>query len=78
MMCILYTINVLSLMRLTFIFFKLSQDPEFNKQLNRRTDEHTRRENKKLCILYSLLPIHVSSCMHLALIVFKLSNDPDF
>ena len=53
-------------------------DPEFNKQLNRRTDKQTERENKMLCILYTLLPVHVSSFMRLALIVSKLSKDPDF
>jgi len=65
---------------LALIIFKLSQDPEFNKQLNRRTEEQTGRENKMLCILKTLLPIHVLCFMSLALllIVLKLSKDPDF
>ena len=65
-------------MHLTLIIFKLSQDPEFNKPLNRRTDEQTGRETKMLCILYTLLPIQVSSFMRLTLIIFKLSKDPEF
>ena len=65
-------------MHLTLIIFKLSNDPEFNKHLNRRTDEHTGRENKMMCILYTLLYIHLLSFMCLALIVLKLSKDPDF
>jgi len=65
-------------MHLTLIIFKLSQDPEFNKQLNRQTDKQTGRVNKMLCILYTLLPIHVSSFMRLTFIYFKLSKDPEF
>ena len=63
-------------MHLTLIIFKLSRDPEFNKQLNRWTDEQTGRENKVVCILYTLLPIHASSLMRLVLMIFKLSQDP--
>jgi len=65
-------------MHLALIIFKLSQDPEFNEQLSRWTDEHTGSENKMMCILNTLLPIHVSSFMRLALTVLKLSKDPDF
>jgi len=38
-----------------------------------QTAEQTKtgRENKMLCILYTLLPIYISSFMHLALIVLK-------
>ena len=53
--------DTLRFMRLALIIFKLSQDSEFNKQLNRRTDEQTGEENKMMCILHTLLPIHVSS-----------------
>ena len=47
MLCILYTllpIHTSRFMRQTLIIFKLSQDPEFNKQLNRRTDKE-RKQN---------------------------------
>jgi len=40
----LIRIDTLSLMHLALIIFKLSQDPEFNKQLNRRTYERIGRE----------------------------------
>ena len=48
-------------MHLTLIILKLSQDPEFNKKLNRRRDEQTGNENKMMCILYTSLPIYFSS-----------------
>ena len=38
--------------------FKLSQDPEFNKQLNRRTDRQTVRERKQNGVHI----VHIATC----------------
>jgi len=66
MLCILYTllpIHIPSFMRQTLIIFKLSLDPEFNKQLNRRTVRERKQNAVHIVHIatYSRIKFHAHS-----------------
>ena len=77
-------IHIPSYIKLAWIVFVLSWDPDFSGQTHLDYFHYHSSHNfhvtakKKMCITSTLQPVYIPSYIKLAWIVFVLSPDPDF